>query len=188
MFGLDIETLGTSEQSVVLSIAITHFDITEKASYQKLLDNTCFVKFDVKEQKEKGRLIDHDTVEWWKKQADLVKKKSLLPSKDDVSVVDGIKILKDFIKSYDEEETYVFIRGNLDNFVVDNLCKLYNLPVLFGYWCYLDFRTAILMTKESSNKSGYCDFEGQENELHLIYKHNPVDDCIFDILMLTKGY
>ena len=183
---MDLETLGTSEKSVVLSIAVTHFVPENDYTYEELItDRTCFVKFNVKEQMNDGRTCDKDSVEWWKKQCDIVKKKSLLPSSDDVTVVEGLTTVKEFIKKHRIEKDYVFIRGNLDNFCADSLCKQYDVPVLFDYWEYFDFRTAIALTKETSSVHGYCDVPGFDR--NLVYKHDPCHDNALEIMMLLYG-
>ena len=132
-----------------------------------------------------GRICDKDSIEWWKKQCDIVKKKSLFPSSDDMTVVEGLNIIKDFIKVNKKANDSVFIRGNLDNFCADSLCKQYGVPVLFDFWEYLDFRTAIAMTKETSSLRGYCEVPGFDR--NLVYKHDPCHDNALEIMMLLYG-
>ena len=50
MFLFDVETLGVESNSVVLSAAMIHFDPEMRPTYQDLLDNACFVKFNAKEK------------------------------------------------------------------------------------------------------------------------------------------
>jgi 3' exoribonuclease, RNase T-like len=186
MLAFDIESLGHNENSVVLSMAFTYFETDKKYTIDELRDNTSFVKFDIKEQKINGRTIDPDTVAWWKKQCEIVQKKSLFPSKDDVSVLEGLGVARKFIsEKTNNKEDYIFVRGNLDNFLIDSLCNDYGVPVLFNFWQVLDFRTAIIMTKETSNKNGYCPFPGSDDPSLL--KHCPVNDNIIEIMQLLYG-
>lgn len=186
MFAMDLETAGTTEKSVVLSIAVTYFEPEETYTFEQLVnEQTCFVKFNARDQMNDGRTCDRDCLDWWKKQCDIVKQKSLLPSPDDISVVDGLKIVHEFIAKRRKTDEYVFIRGNLDNFCADSLCKQYGVPVLFNYWEYLDFRTAIIMTKETSSRYGYCEVEGFDR--NLVYKHDPCHDNALEIMMMLYG-
>ena len=133
MFALDIETLNKRENSVVLSIAILHFDETVTYTYEELLKNTCFVKFNLKEQIEVyKRTTDKETIDWWKKQCDIVKNKSLIPSKEDVSLIEGLNIAKEYIKENSSGEEIVWTRGSLDQFAVDSICDSAEVDYLFN--------------------------------------------------------
>lgn len=187
MFALDIETLSPKENAVVLSMAVLYFDETQTYTYQDLLDNTCFVKFNLKEQMEiYGRKSDKDTIEWWKKQCDMVKAKSLIPSKDDLKVSDGLQFVADYVKMKSKEkEEIVWTRGSLDQFALDSLCDDVGFPLLFNYSQYRDFRTAIDLLKETSWR-GYCDVP-EFNRHALVMKHDPVHDVALDVMMLLYG-
>jgi hypothetical protein len=67
----DIETLDTESSAVVLSASIIHFDLGSTFTYEELLSNAMFVKFNVKEQiKDYKRTMNKRTVEWWNQQHD----------------------------------------------------------------------------------------------------------------------
>lgn len=185
MFALTIHTLGLSEKSIILSLALTHFETNKQYSIEELKENTCFIKFDAKEQKLAGRNINKETVKWWNKQCDNVKKISFFPSDNDVFVVEGLDIARKFINTRKKEGDYIFTRGHLSQFCLDDLCRMYDEPVLFNFWDYLDFRTAIIMTKETCTHNGYCEIEGFD-KLDLM-NNNPVDDNILEILQLIQG-
>lgn len=186
MFCLDCETLGTESDSVVLSVAIIHFDENEKYTFEELLDRSCFVKFNYEEQmKEYNRKIDKRTVEWWKKQSKIVRDYSMKPSENDVSLLEGIEILTKYVKDNSTtDREIVFVRGSLDQFVLDNMFLSAGKEVLFEYSQYLDMRTAIYFLKET-NKGGYCEVPGLD--LNKVYKHMPDHDCALDIMMLLEG-
>jgi hypothetical protein len=73
MFMFDVETLGTESNSVILSAALIHFDFDKVLAFQEYVDSACYVKFDQEEQINKGRVIENDTVAWWKKQSELAR-------------------------------------------------------------------------------------------------------------------
>lgn len=100
MFVYDIESLGIESTAVILSAAIVYFDASKNPSYQELLDNTLFVKFDSKEQVNKyGRTVSKSTLEWWDKQPEYSKEISFYPSDKDVSAIEGINTIKSYIAS-----------------------------------------------------------------------------------------
>ena len=50
MFLFDVETLSKSSESVILSMACTHFIPEDKPSPEKLREDTFFAKFNVEDQ------------------------------------------------------------------------------------------------------------------------------------------
>jgi len=185
-FILDVETLGTSDASIVLSAAFLHFNVTEDETYEQMVEKTLYIKFDVAEQKEKGRKADKKTLEWWQKQPEYVRSLCLTPSKKDVTVADGIKQIKDYINKYAKKEFFVWARGSLDQRVMENLCQTFELEPIADYNMFMDVRTAIRMTKETSNIRGYCELPEQFKHIQM-QAHNPIDDVIRDVLMLKYG-
>ena len=185
MFIMDIETLSVESTGIVLSAAILYFDTENKFTFEEYLDKTCFVKFDVKEQKAMGRHIDPDTVEWWKNQSKEAQKISLLPSENDVSAEMGIKKLQQYIRDNSKEkEELVWIRGSIDQMMMDSLCRHTKMDKLFPYWAYRDVRTFIDFTKETAKK-GYCKIPGFD--FSKVKKHDPIHDVALDALMILEG-
>ncbi len=185
MFALDVETMGNKQYSVILSLAVLYFDEKETYTYQELLDNTCFVKFNIKEQiVSYNRLTDKPTIDWWKKQCDIVKEVSLIPSNKDIKVVEGLHIARDYIKDKGGKDEIVWTRGSLDQFAIDSLSETVGLPSLFEYGQYRDFRTAIDLLKNTS-KRGYCNIPNFNRDL--VMKHDPVHDVAYDVMMLLYG-
>lgn len=186
MFCLDIETLGTESNAVVLSAALLYFDQTKTYQFQELIDSACFVKFDAKEQVSKyKRLVEKSTVEWWQKQDKEVQKLSLAPRETDVTAEKGIRVLQQYIRDHSTEKKEVcWIRGTLDQVCMDSLCKSVELPFLFDYYQYRDVRTALDLIKETT-KRGYCRIPNFD--LKQVNKHDPVHDVALDAMMLMYG-
>ena len=186
IFCFDVETLSTGQDAIILSAAILWFDEKKEYSYQNLLDNTLFVKFNAKEQKQKyNRKVDKNTIEWWNKQCEAVKKISLYPMETDLSLSDGFYLIRDYIKKHTIGSEVVWTRGSLDQFVVDDVCKnSLKIDLLFNYSQYMDMRTAINLLKTTA-KGGYCSVS--DLDLNLIYKHDPKHDVCFDVAMLLYG-
>lgn len=186
MYCFDIETGGLESDSVIFSAAIVWFDETKQYTYEDLIESCCFVKFDVKEQVEKyNRKFEKDTLAWWKRQCKMVKDVSVVPYETDLSAEDGVNVLKDYIKTHSRGVEMVWTRGNLDQILIDSLCRAsLKTDLLFKYSWYRDLRTGIDLLKETS-KSGYCEvpnFDGNK-----VYKHNPIHDVAYDVMMLLYG-
>ena len=187
MFCFDVETLSPDQDAIVLSAAILWFDEQKKYSYNELLEKVCYVKFDAKEQKEiYDRKADKETLKWWNSQCDIVKKVSLIPSKEDLSLEAGMNIIKRYINQYKKSKTEtVWTRGSLDQFVIDSVCKSsLKTELLFNYAQYMDMRTAINLLKDTASR-GYCTIENFDK--NIVYKHDPRHDVAYDVFMLLEG-
>jgi hypothetical protein len=192
MFGLDIETLGTESNSVILSIGIVYVDNPEPKSYQQVVDKSIFVKLSAKEQIESfGRKVDKNTVDWWNKQGDVQKKTNFIPSKTDFSVAEAIRVCREWVQRMDPEgKALVWTRGSMDSMCLDSLFRVAGEKELFMYNRYRDVRTAVDLLYPNTSKNGYCDIDpsrcfGYEREQ--VLKHHPVHDSAMDLCMLLYG-
>ena len=188
MFIFDVETLGKESNSVMLSMAAIYFNPDQKPSYQQLRDEAFFVKFDVEDQiKRLHRKVGKTTMNWWAKQCENVKLKSFYPNKDlDIKFEDGYEKMRVWAASKNDPDCWVWARGNLDQLVLDSFEEQLEIPPIFNYARWRDVRTAVDFLYGTSK--GYCDvdYPGFDKFLH-ITKHNPVDDCILDAMMLMYG-
>ena len=190
MYMFDIETLGKSSESVVLSMACIHFEtaIDKRPTPQELRDSAFFVKLDAADQiKRLHRKVDKSTVDWWAKQCDLVRDKSFTAKPDDIKLEDGVEMLRAWAKPYgNTPDKWVWARGNLDQLVLDSVEEQLQVDHVFFFNRWRDVRTAVDFLYDT--KTGYCDvdYPGFDPYLH-IYKHNPIDDCIYDVMMLLYG-
>jgi hypothetical protein len=188
MFVFDIETLAVESTSVILSMACTHFEPDLKPGPDELRQNTIFIKLNVEDQIQRlKRVIQKDTLQWWSKQCLNVKNKSLKPSELDVLAEDGLKTLKQWKENYPQSaKAWVWARGNLDQCVLSSLETAVGFDTVFPHYRWRDIRTAVDFLYNTTN--GYCkvDYPGFDSDLH-ITKHDPVDDCILDAMMLMYG-
>ena len=65
---VDIETLGSVNNSVILSVGMVACDSTKDYTFKELVENGYYAKLDVKTQVEAGRKIHKDTLDWWASQ------------------------------------------------------------------------------------------------------------------------
>jgi len=187
MFIFDVETLGKKTDSVVLSMACLYFDPSSKTTPQEMLDNVFFVKFDVENQiKNHGRKIDSGTLDWWSKQSEIARNKSLKRYASDTTLDNGVELMRQWAKPLDiVKNDYVWARGNLDQIILDAIEVDFKLKPVFQYNRWRDVRTAIDFMTGSTN--GYCDVEYPNFNSQMIIKHDPVQDCLLDAMMLMYG-
>ncbi len=192
MFVFDVETLGKESNSVILSMAAIYFNPDEQPGHQKLFDEAFFVKFDVADQmKRLGRKVGKSTMQWWAKQCENVRIKSFKPNPAiDVKFEDGYEAMRQWAKSKDDTKCYVWARGNLDQLVLDSFEEQLSIEPIWDYSRWRDVRTAVDFLYNVN--TGYVKaevppwIETFDKDLH-ITKHNPIDDCVLDAMMLMYG-
>jgi len=187
MFVFDVETLGVESTAVVLSAAMVHFDPEKRPTYQDMLDNACFVKFDVKEQLSVGRSSSKSTLEWWKSQHEYVRKVSLDPSREDMTVENGMQRFYDYMAKFpNAKKQTMWARGSLDQMAIDSLAVRVGFQEITGYNMWRDVRTAVDILYGTTN--GYVDVDHPLFKRHEVIKHHPVHDCALDAMQLMYGY
>ncbi len=168
-------------------MAAIYFDPDTKPSPQKLREGAFFAKFSVKEQvKEYGREMNQPTMDWWKKQCDNVRTASFVPSEVDCSFVDGYESMRKWSASKNDTKCWVWARGNLDQLVMDDIEEQLELQPIWPYARWRDVRTAIDFLYNTTNGYVDVDYPGFNSKNH-ITKHNPIDDCVLDAMMLMYG-
>ena len=184
---LDVETLGTESTSVILSVAIIHFDVGKTYDYDELLKEALFVKLDVAKQiKHYNRTMDLETGKWWEGQHQYVKDCSLKPSKDDLDPVDAMQRIREYVAKYPDQEQTIWARGSLDQMCFDSLTLALDEERIFRYNNWRDVRTAIDLLKDTA-KNGYCQINHPTFQTHNVIKHHPTHDCAYDIMMMLYG-
>lgn len=185
MFMFDAETLGTESTTVILSAAIVYFD--ENSTYQTLLDDSCFVKLNAKDQiKRLGRTVTKDTLDWWSKQHSYVKGISFDPSSDDLLAEDSIEIIRGYINKFpNPKRQVIWARGTLDQSSIDSLARKLNVECIMPFYMWRDVRTAVDVLYGSKN--GYCEIVHPDFKKTDVIKHSPVHDCALDVMQLLYG-
>lgn len=192
MFIFDVETLGKESNSVILSMAAIYFDPDKGPSYKEMYDDAFFVKFDVVDQmKRLDRKVGKTTMQWWSKQCDNVKLKSFKPNPAiDVKFEDGYEAMRKWAASKNDDKCYVWARGNLDQLVLDSFEEQLELKPIWPFSRWRDVRTAVDFLYGVN--TGYVTVEvppwvdAFDPALH-VTKHNPIDDCCYDAMMLMYG-
>lgn len=165
---LDIETMGTKSNSLILSIAAVEFNIESGKT------NREFEGFiNPKSSLELGFDIDAETLMWWLEQSDdarsvITKKRSY---KLDL-------ILDLFTRFCGDLGNDFQIWGNSARFDCGLLQDAYNklgLDIPWGFWNERDVRTLVSFAPEI-----------KKAEVFTGIKHNAIDDCKFQISYCSK--
>lgn len=101
-------------------------------------------------------------------------------------VEDALDAFAKWRENYPKNKQWVWARGNLDQCVFNSLEKACGRQVLFPHFVWRDMRTAIDFLYSSDNGYVGVNYDGFDPDLH-ITKHDPVDDCILDVMMLLYG-
>jgi len=187
-FIFDTETLGNPPDGVIISCAVLVFDFDTPHTFKELINNACYIKFDIAEQRALGRKINPDYVAWWKKQSKAAKKE-LIPTNKDVTAVEGLKQIKDYLNANgitSRKDTYAFCRGQSFDFpLLEHIHWQTNLQHywLCDFWKQRDSRTFIGSTLGDITRDKVPLPNSVFNEDDFI-AHNCVHDIAKDVLMM----
>ena len=147
---LDIETLGSVNNSVILSVGMVAVDSAHDYTFKELIDDGYYAKLDVKSQVDSGRKIHKDTVDWWAQQGEAAKH-ILKPSDKDMH---WTKLREDMIswltkKGVDIHTAKYYSRGSHFDFgILHDLFRITGnassdeLP--WRFWNIHDSKTVVL--------------------------------------------
>lgn len=165
---VDIETLGTQSNSVILSIAAVNFDLDNGRTGERFYQNIA-----LRSSMDMGLVIDPDTLKWWLQQdkgplaASLTEERNLS------------QVLADFIsfcKNLGQDNLKVW--GNAARFdlgLVENACNRAGLLLPWKYYDERDVRTLAAFAPQIKEA---IPFRGN--------KHHPLDDCLYQIRYCTE--
>jgi hypothetical protein len=182
----DFETLGQDQRkSVVTSLALLSFSekryVSNPYTYNELLENTKYIKFDVEEQVSVyKRTISKDTLAWWDQQGDQAKKQIVPNRALDQSINKLHQFLIDHIDLQSHRKS--FTRGNtFDPIFLDSVlanCGKIN-PMHWG--SIRDTRSMIEgMSFGFDLDNGFVP-TGLENNF---VKHDPRHDIVMDVMRM----
>lgn len=133
---LDIETLATSPDSVILTFGAIKFDPFDSS---KPMDQGLYFRVNVDEQIAMGRNVDDGTVAWWGTQSDEVREEAL-GENDRVSLEDFTRQVNKFVMN----ATRVWAQGPVfDIVILENLYRQLGKPAPWQYYTIRDSRTLL---------------------------------------------
>ena len=170
---LDIETLGTGSNSLVLSIGAVEFSLAG-TTFRQFSTNLPILEQIINPTVE----VDIDTIKWWKTQSEEAKK-ALLNKKPSKTVKEGLMAFYDFIKTF--ENPVIWGNGcTFDNVIMRNLFKSFNLPFPTPYYSDMDVRTIVNVYDYEKVNSLTGKFTGT--------KHDAITDCLHQVKLVSNGY
>ena len=165
---IDIETLGTNPDTVVLTIGGIKFDPMADDG----LHSEFYYRVDADEQIEMDRSVDVDTLAWWEKQDKEVTKEALDPN-DRVSVEETLKALNKWLVGVDK----IWCQGPVfDIGILENLYKKIGLHHNWSFWVIRDSRTLFSL------------MDGDPRKEINFAAHNALADAIVQSLCIQKVY
>jgi exodeoxyribonuclease VIII len=177
---VDLETLGTSTDSQVISIGAVRFRLDTVDDIESITDpgRSFYVRLDEYDQEAKGRTSDPGTVEWWSNQSAEARQ----VFNEDREPTSGA--LKSFLK-FCRGAKRVWGNGNMfDNAIVRSLCDDYDLEYPVPYHRDLDVRTLTYLWNLVTNWGS----KGKRPEILLGEEHNALDDARRQVLQCQIMY
>lgn len=154
---IDLETLGVSPDSVILTLGAVKFNVKTGDIVDEL-----YLRINVDQQLEHGRVVDEKTLQWWSEQDKDVMFEALNPD-GRIDLATSIQHLNKFIVGVSK----IWCQGaGFDSVILEHLYRSLNTPIPWQYWQIQDSRTLFNLLPEDPRK------------LYPAKLHNALDDCI----------
>jgi hypothetical protein len=133
---LDLETLATSPDSVILTFGAVKFD---PFNTEQDFDTGLYYRIDVDEQISLGRQVDQGTVNWWGSQNEEVREEAL-GEHDRISLEQFTQSLNRFVVGANR----IWAQGPVfDIVILENLYRQLGKPTPWPYYLIRDSRTLL---------------------------------------------
>ena len=174
---VDIETLGTKPNCVILSVGAVKFNLHSDAAPHSHF----YVKLDVDQQLNLNRSVDDATLEWWNKQDQEIKDEAL-SDHDRIGLLDFVKEFNRYCVGIDS----FWAQGSTFDYVIlEDLYRSLREPFPINYWQIRDSRTLFKWYKRDPRKSintayhnALSDAESQSIALQRIYKEFDIERTV----------
>jgi exodeoxyribonuclease VIII len=153
---IDLETLGTTPDAVILCVGGVKFDPNTDRIYDEI-----HYRLDIDEQQNNNRSIDHGTIEWWGQQPASIIEAAFDP--DGRTPV--ISFLEDFKRWCVGVDSFWAQGPTFDMIILENLYRQYNRPYPWPFWGIRDSRTLFGIMPSDPRRE--LKFEA----------HNALEDC-----------
>ena len=163
---LDLETLATSPDSVVLTFGAVKFNPFDD---EQELDSGLYFRVNVDEQIALGRKVDEDTVAWWGRQNEEVREEAL-GEHDRVSLEEFTKELNRFVVGANR----IWAQGPVfDIVILENLYRQLQKPAPWQYYVIRDSRTLLKALGDTRRPGAML--------------HNALADCVSQALAIQSA-
>lgn len=157
---IDIETMGTRPDCVVLTLGAVKFNPLDISAPMEEL----YIKLDIDQQIQMDRSVDQSTMDWWHKQAEAVREEAF-GTAGRISVEDAINSLSKFM----DGTKCIWAQGpQFDMTILEDLCRTAKLKQPWRYSSVRDSRTlfAVLGDQRPKDKPA---------------AHNALADCYYQV-------
>jgi hypothetical protein len=163
---IDIETLSTKPDAVVLTIGGIKFDPFTKVDPH----SEFYYRLEIEDQTSKGRDIESDTLQWWGTQPDEIVDEAL-GDHNRTSVETTLKELNKWLTGADK----IWCQGPVfDICILENLYRQYDAHFNWVFWNIRDSRTLFgLMPEDPRKKFKFA-------------AHNALEDCRVQSMCIKK--
>lgn len=180
---LDLETLGVSSNSAIVSLGAVKFNLEDTNSDLEYLANSDgrimygVIKLD---DAMKWGTIDAGTVKWWLNQNE--EARSIFKFNGPTEYLRTMLVFfNDFMKINDERACNLWGNGSgFDCVVIENAYKKQELEMTWKFTQQRDLRTIKDIAKRINPKVN--------NELDIGTRHNALDDAIKQVLLVQRYY
>lgn len=171
---VDLETLSTSTDAVVLSIGAVRFRMETQDDITSIMDpdRSFYARLDTDEQEERGRDVDPETMKWWGSQNE----EARAVFKE--TPQDSEQVLKNFFQ-FCKGCKRIWGNGNMfDNAIIRDMADDYGLEYPVPYYRDLDVRTLTYLWNLVTNWGS----KGKRPTIILGEEHNALDDARRQVL------
>jgi hypothetical protein len=164
---VDIETVSTLPNAVVLSLAAVSFDPHDPSiEMQGMVWN-----FDIEEQAAMGRHVDDDTIAWWASQGDEAIELAFGENVERTNILTALDEFHKFVWN----SKRIWSQGTVfDIGILENLFRQVNRPSPWGFRQIRDTRTVYDL--------------GIPYEYNNPCRHDPLSDCVAQALAIQEIY
>ena len=165
---IDLETLSTWPNAVILSLGAVKFDPYSDADTHDHM----YFKVDVDSQSSLHRHVMQDTLDWWAKQPEEIREDALGLT-DRVSLEETVRRINKWAVGVD----VFWCQGPLfDYAILQNFYAQMDTPVPWQYWQIRDSRTLFSLYAEKDGKreghhNALADSEHQAKKVQRYYRH-----------------
>jgi hypothetical protein len=181
---MDIETMSTRTNAVVLSIGICFFDDEKLQSFDEIVSTGVEFFFDAEDQAEqKDRHIDISTLNWWQEQGEEARRcfepEETLDIRQFHPKLEAVCEAQDMSYNWVKKYCRWFTRGpHFDIAIMDSLFADYGVTAPWKFFKVRDIRT-------------WLECHGLEDNIKLkkpesMIPHNALHDAAFDAYMMQQ--
>jgi hypothetical protein len=183
-FMVDLETLGSNDDAVILSMAVVPFKFDDTYTFDQYVVRSFYLKLNAPEQIKKYKhTTSKDTLEWWEKQSKETRKLNLTYHETDVEYRAAFEQLWEFLSksNYDLKNSYLWSRGSFDFHKIEYALRELNLPQL-NVWKIRDTRTYIdIMAGVSDAK-----YQLKKDLPATFIAHHCLHDAIKEVMVVNE--